>query len=53
MLKPFDFCLPTKSTSVPSAPDGQHKIKYDGIASGWSATATACAWSLGRAMTGG
>jgi bifunctional non-homologous end joining protein LigD len=26
----FDFCLPTKSASVPSGPDWLHEIKYDG-----------------------
>jgi bifunctional non-homologous end joining protein LigD len=26
----FDFCLPTKSTSVPSGPDWLHEVKYDG-----------------------
>jgi ATP-dependent DNA ligase len=26
----FDFCLPTKSTTVPSGPDWLHEVKYDG-----------------------
>jgi bifunctional non-homologous end joining protein LigD len=26
----FEFCLPTKSTSVPNGPDWLHEIKYDG-----------------------
>ena len=26
----FEFCLPTKSTSVPSGPDWLHEVKYDG-----------------------
>jgi ATP-dependent DNA ligase len=26
----FDFCLPTRSTSVPHGPDWLHEIKYDG-----------------------
>jgi bifunctional non-homologous end joining protein LigD len=30
MLKAFQFCLPTKSTAVPSGPDWLHEIKYDG-----------------------
>lgn len=30
MLSPFEFCLPTKSTSVPSGPDWLHEVKYDG-----------------------
>ena len=30
MFKPFDFCLPTKSTTVPSGPDWLHEVKYDG-----------------------
>jgi ATP-dependent DNA ligase len=27
----FDFCLPTKATSVPVGPDWLHEIKYDGL----------------------
>ena len=27
---PFDFCLPTKATTVPDTPDWLHEIKYDG-----------------------
>ena len=30
MFKSFDFCLPTKSTTVPSGPDWLHEVKYDG-----------------------
>jgi ATP-dependent DNA ligase len=30
MFKPFAFCIPTKSTSVPVGPDWLHEIKYDG-----------------------
>jgi hypothetical protein len=30
MPSTFDFCLPTRSTSVPSGPDWMHEIKYDG-----------------------
>jgi bifunctional non-homologous end joining protein LigD len=30
MFKAFDFCLPTKSTSVPDGPDWLHEVKYDG-----------------------
>jgi len=30
MFKSFDFCLPTKSISVPDGPDWLHEIKYDG-----------------------
>jgi bifunctional non-homologous end joining protein LigD len=26
----FDFCIPTRGTKVPSAPDWLHEIKYDG-----------------------
>src|SRR6478735_3855213 len=26
----FQFCLPTKSTSVPNTPDWLHEVKYDG-----------------------
>jgi bifunctional non-homologous end joining protein LigD len=26
----FEFCLPTRSTTVPDGPDSQHEIKYDG-----------------------
>jgi bifunctional non-homologous end joining protein LigD len=26
----FDFCLPTKATSVPDGPDWFHEVKYDG-----------------------
>jgi len=26
----FEFCLPTKSTSVPDTPDWLHEVKYDG-----------------------
>ena len=27
---PFDFCLPTKATTVPDTPDWLHEVKYDG-----------------------
>jgi bifunctional non-homologous end joining protein LigD len=30
MFKAFDFCIPTKSTSVPDGPDWLHEVKYDG-----------------------
>ena len=30
MFKSFDFCLPSKSTTVPAGPDWLHEIKYDG-----------------------
>jgi bifunctional non-homologous end joining protein LigD len=30
MFKPFEFYLPTKSTSVPAGPDWLHEVKYDG-----------------------
>jgi bifunctional non-homologous end joining protein LigD len=30
MLKAFDFCIPTRGTKVPSAPDWLREIKYDG-----------------------
>ena len=30
MLKTFDFCMPTRGTKVPSAPDWLHEVKYDG-----------------------
>jgi ATP-dependent DNA ligase len=30
MLKPFDFCLPTKSSIVLDGPDWFHEVKYDG-----------------------
>jgi ATP-dependent DNA ligase len=26
----FDFCLPTKATTVPDSPDWLHEVKYDG-----------------------
>ena len=26
----FEFCVPTRSTIVPSGPDWLHEIKYDG-----------------------
>jgi len=26
----FDFCLPTRATTVPDTPDWLHEIKYDG-----------------------
>jgi hypothetical protein len=30
MFKGFDFCISTKSTSVPTGPDWFHEVKYDG-----------------------
>jgi bifunctional non-homologous end joining protein LigD len=30
MFNSFEFCLPTRSTSVPDGPDWLHEIKYDG-----------------------
>jgi ATP-dependent DNA ligase len=30
MFKAFDFCIPTKATTVPTGQDGLHEIKYDG-----------------------
>ncbi len=30
MRSTFDFCLPTKATSVPAGPDWLHEVKYDG-----------------------
>jgi hypothetical protein len=30
MTSTFDFCIPTRSTSVPATPDWLHEIKYDG-----------------------
>jgi bifunctional non-homologous end joining protein LigD len=30
MLKAFDFCIPTRGTTVPSTPNWFHEIKYDG-----------------------
>jgi bifunctional non-homologous end joining protein LigD len=30
MFKPFDFCLPSTSSTVPSGPDWLHEVKYDG-----------------------
>jgi bifunctional non-homologous end joining protein LigD len=30
MFKPFEFYLPTKSTSVPAGPDWLHEVRYDG-----------------------
>ncbi|WIW44624.1 RNA ligase family protein [Bradyrhizobium sp. 62B] len=29
-MRSFEFCLPTKSTTVPDGPDWVHEIKYDG-----------------------
>jgi len=29
-MRTFDFCLPTKSASVPAGADWLHEIKYDG-----------------------
>jgi bifunctional non-homologous end joining protein LigD len=30
MFRSFDFCLPTRSTSVPDGPEWLHEVKYDG-----------------------
>lgn len=30
MTKSFDFCIPTKTITVPDTPDWLHEIKYDG-----------------------
>jgi bifunctional non-homologous end joining protein LigD len=30
MPSTFDFCLPTKATTVPHTPDWLHEVKYDG-----------------------
>ncbi len=30
MFRSFEFCLPSKSTTVPSGPDWLHEVKYDG-----------------------
>jgi bifunctional non-homologous end joining protein LigD len=30
MRSAFDFCLPTKATTVPDTPDWLHEVKYDG-----------------------
>jgi ATP-dependent DNA ligase len=29
MLRAFDFCLPTRATTVPDTPDWLHEVKYD------------------------
>jgi hypothetical protein len=29
MRSTFDFCIPTRATSVPNTPDWLHEIKYD------------------------
>jgi ATP-dependent DNA ligase len=31
MFKPFEFCVPTKASIVPSGPDWLHDVKYDGL----------------------
>jgi bifunctional non-homologous end joining protein LigD len=30
MIRPFEFCLPSTGTNVPSGPEWLHEIKYDG-----------------------
>ena len=30
MLGNFDFCLPTRATSIPDSPDWLHEVKDDG-----------------------
>ncbi|WP_346658728.1 hypothetical protein [Bradyrhizobium sp. 143] len=29
-MRSFEFCLPTKGTTVPDGPDWLHQVKYDG-----------------------
>jgi hypothetical protein len=31
MFQSFEFCIPTRSTIVPTGPDWLHEIKYDGL----------------------
>src|SRR6516164_11366901 len=31
MFKAFEFCIPTKSTTVPHGPERFHEIKHDGF----------------------
>lgn len=31
MFKPFEPCIPTRGTAVPSGPDWLHEVKYDGF----------------------
>jgi hypothetical protein len=37
MFKPFEFCIPTRSTTVPTGPDWLHEIKNNGFRLRWSA----------------
>jgi bifunctional non-homologous end joining protein LigD len=30
LMRSFEFCLPTKGTTVPDGPDWLHEVKYDG-----------------------
>jgi bifunctional non-homologous end joining protein LigD len=30
MPSTFEFCIPTRATTVPASPDWLHEIKYDG-----------------------
>ena len=30
MFKAFEFCIPTKSTTLPDSPDWLREVKYDG-----------------------
>src|ERR1700675_2043683 len=30
MSRTFDFCIPTRATTVPDSPDWLHEVKYDG-----------------------
>ena len=30
MFKSFEFCIPTKSTTLPDSPDWLREVKYDG-----------------------
>jgi YD repeat-containing protein len=41
MPSTFDFCIPTRSTTVPDTPDWLHEVKYDSYRLRVEATATA------------
>jgi ATP-dependent DNA ligase len=30
VFKLFEFCIPTRGTAVPAAPEWYHEVKYDG-----------------------
>jgi bifunctional non-homologous end joining protein LigD len=49
MPSTFDFCIPTRSTSVPDTPDWLHEIKYR-LRLERDGDRVRC--SLGTAMTG-